>query len=354
MRACKTKKTGILHRKTNINNVPFVLNTLSLKNVMNRMPIQIRILIIIAVIAVLTGTMTILQHKDESGTLKIAFGAEFLTRPDGYDGLSRHYDLRFKSEPKQMIDGLMYKALANGSVDIINGFYTDGRITAYDLFCLQDDKNFFPPYYAAPLIRKETLKRYPHLEQLLNTLAGKISNETMRKLNFDVDDTGFRVEDVARGFLAKVDLVPLDARPRNGSAGSITVGSKEFTEQEILGEIIAILIECNSDIKVVRKLNLGGTIICFNALKAGDLDIYPEYTGTGLVNILKHDVISDPKKVYDIVSRQFESQYDMLWLKPLGFNNTYTLTMRAEHAKRLRIRSISDLVRYVNLNQSKD
>ena len=308
---------------------------------------QIRILIIIVVVAVLTGTMTIVQHKDESDTLKVAFGAEFLTRPDGYDGLSKHYKFRFKSEPKQMVDGLMYQALVNGSVDVINGFYTDGRIPAYKLFCLEDDRNFFPPYYAAPLIRKETLERYPELEEILNALAGKISNETMRNLNFEVDENGFRVEDVARGFLAKVDLVPLDAEPGGGSAGTITVGSKSFTEQEILGEIIAIMIEYNSNIKVVRKLNLGGTIICFNALKAGDLDIYPEYTGTGLVNILKMPVEPDPDRSYGIVKEEFEKKYDIVWLKPLGFNNTYTLTMRNAHAEKLGLKTISDLAAYV-------
>ena len=320
---------------------------------MNKIPMQMRILIIIVVVAVLTGTMTIVQHKDESGTLKVAFGAEFLTRPDGYDGLSKHYNFRFKSDPKQMVDGLMYQAIAKGSVDIINGFYTDGRIPAYNLFCLEDDKNFFPPYYAAPLIRKETLERNPELKELLNSLAGKISNETMRNLNFEVDESGFRVEDVARGFLAKTDLVPLNAEPGDGSAGTITVGSKEFTEQEILGEVIAIMIEYNSNIKVVRKLNLGGTIICFNALKAGDLDIYPEYTGTGLVNILNMPAEPDPDRSHGIVKEKFEKKYNMVWLEPLGFNNTYTLTMRSAHAEKLGLKTISDLADYVN-EQAKD
>jgi len=130
-------------------------------------------------------------------------------------------------------------------------------------------------------------------------------------------------------------------------AAEVTVGSKHFTEQEVLGEMLAALIECSSDIKVARKLNLGGTMICFNALKAGDLDLYAEYTGTGLVNILKRDVISDPDAAYQVVKQAFAEDHEMVWLKPFGFNNTYTLTMRRDHAARLGIKSISDLAEYV-------
>jgi glycine betaine/choline ABC-type transport system substrate-binding protein len=84
---------------------------------------------------------------------------------------------------------------------------------------------------------------------------------------------------------------------RRTKINTITVGSKHFTEQEILGEIISILIEENTDLKVVRRFNLGGTMICFNALKAGDIDLYAEYTGTGLVNILKQKAIKDPAEL---------------------------------------------------------
>ena len=311
------------------------------------MSTKARVKILIGILVVIAVLLAVTRHKSSSGGLRIAFGAEFLTRPDGYSGLSNHYGFRFASEPKQMLDGLMYKALTDGTVDVINAFSTDGRIPAYNLFCLKDDKNFFPPYYAAPLVRKKTLAHLPELENILNRLGGVFSNEVMQKLNFQVDEEGLKAGDVARKFLAEAELIEANAKPGDGSAGLITVGSKEFTEQEILGEIIAILIECNSNIKVVRKLNLGGTIICFNALKAGDLDIYAEYTGTGLVNILKADVQSDPKKTYDIVKKEFAKRYDLIWLKPLGFNNTYTLTMRKEHANRLGIKTTSDLADFV-------
>jgi len=127
---------------------------------------------------------------------------------------------------------------------------------------------------------------------------------------------------------------------------SVSIGSKHFTEQEILAEIMAVLIEENSDITVVRRFNLGGTMVCFNALKTGELDLYAEYTGTGLVNILKMKAVNDPDKVYRTVKDIFAEKYDLAWLKPFGFNNTYTLTMRKADAEASGIRKISDLIPY--------
>lgn len=126
----------------------------------------------------------------------------------------------------------------------------------------------------------------------------------------------------------------------------ITVGSKNFTEQKILGEIMAIMIEKNTDLKVNKRLNLGGTMVCFYALKKGDIDIYAEYTGTGLVNILERKTQKKAEKVYNIVKKEFKKKFNLIWLKPFGFNNTYTLTMRKKQAEELNIENISDLTEY--------
>jgi osmoprotectant transport system substrate-binding protein len=133
-----------------------------------------------------------------------------------------------------------------------------------------------------------------------------------------------------------------------GGTKSITIGAKHFTEQEVLGEIMAQLIEAKTDIAVVRKFNLGGTMVCFDALRTGDIDLYPEYTGTGLVNILKEKVVRDPDKVYQTVKSGFERRYKLVWLRPFGFNNTYTLTMRKKQAESLGATNISDLRHYRN------
>jgi osmoprotectant transport system permease protein len=306
-----------------------------------------KIIIILAVIIALCAYLIISRINFETTNLDIAFGAEFLTRPDGYEGLSEHYNFRFNSEPKQMVDGLLYKAVANGSVDVINGFSTDGRIPAYNLVSLKDDKNFFPPYYAAPLVRSQTLQQYPQLEKTLNLLTGKLSNRQMQQLNYQADEKGRKAADIAKDFLTTNGLIDPNQTKKQNHTATITVGSKEFSEQEILGQILVQLIEAKTNLKVNPMLNLGGTIICFNALKAGDIDLYPEYTGTGLVTILKQQVVTDPEKVYAIVKQKFKQQYNLIWLQPFGFNNTYTLTMRKKNSTKLNIKTISDLAQHV-------
>jgi len=307
-------------------------------------------LIIIAVVVFTIGVILFTARHFGTATqgLQPAFNAEFLTRPDGYQGLCEHYGFRFPIQPKQMADGLMYKALADGAVDVIDAFSTDGRIPAYNLLVLEDDKQFFPPYYGAPLVRQETLKKFPELEYILNQVAGRLSNKTMQKLNFEVDEHGRIAHDVAHEFLLSQGLIQGDFKLPDDFTDRVTIASKEFTEQEIIGELMAILIEANSKIKVIRKLNLGSTMIAFNALKAGDIDLYAEYTGTGLVTVLKRDVVSNPDETYRIVKEEFSKRYNLIWLKPFGFNNTYTLTMRKVHAKTLGIETISDLAAYSN------
>jgi osmoprotectant transport system substrate-binding protein len=178
-----------------------------------------------------------------------------------------------------------------------------------------------------------------------------MDNETMRQMNYEVDENRRMASDVAREFLVKEGLLEEGAEPGSGDAGTVVIGSKAFTEQEILGQMMAQLIECTTDVAVDRKLSLGGTMVCFTALKAGDLDLYAEYTGTGLVSILDGEVISDPQKAYDAVQTAFQQEYDMAWLKPFGFNNTYTLTMRKAQANELGIETISDLVEHLNAPQ---
>jgi osmoprotectant transport system substrate-binding protein len=127
------------------------------------------------------------------------------------------------------------------------------------------------------------------------------------------------------------------------TAKPIVIGSKPFTEGVLLSELAAQLIEGNTQLKVERKFNLGGTIVAFNALKNGDLDLYPEYTGTGLVAILKQPVVSDADKAYGIVQKEFNSQFKIKWLKPLGFNNTYAMAVPEELAAQNNLKNTSDL-----------
>ncbi|ADL08901.1 glycine betaine ABC transporter substrate-binding protein [Thermosediminibacter oceani] len=134
---------------------------------------------------------------------------------------------------------------------------------------------------------------------------------------------------------------------RGASGDTIVVGSKNFTEQIIVGNMVADLIEAHTDLKVVRKMNLGGTSVCFEALKRGGanngIDVYVEYTGTGLVNILGMEAITDPDKAYETVAKEFKDRWNIVWLEPLGFNNTFTLAVKEDFAREHKIETFSDL-----------
>ena len=153
------------------------------------------------------GVRTISDLRRHLGTIRPGFGPEFMNRPDGYPGLVEAYGLDFARAPREMDRNLLYQAVAQGSIDLAAGDSTDGRIVALDLVELEDDRRYFPPYEAVPLVRQETLRRHPALSRALNRLAGKIDARTMRRLNHEVD--GFRRDPatVAREFLRSLGLL---------------------------------------------------------------------------------------------------------------------------------------------------
>lgn len=154
----------------------------------------------------------------------------------------------------------------------------------------------------------------------------------------------------ASGFLALgvVQLAMPSTGPVRQSAstaptGVVTVGTKNFTEQLILGEIMAQWIERNTHLQVKRRANLAGTAVLHQALLTGDVDMYAEYTGTGLMSILKRPCPPDPKAAYEAVREGYERKYGVTWLKPLGFANTYALAVRQSDAERNGWKTVSDL-----------
>lgn len=147
------------------------------------------------------GIRKISDLKAHDRDLRGGFGPEFMNRPDGYPGLVRAYGLNFALPPREMDRNLLYRALGQGSLDVAAGDSTDGRITAFDLVQLDDDRRYFPPYQAVPLVRAEVLERFPQLKRVLNLLAGQINADTMRQMNGAVDQDGAKPEEVAHLFL---------------------------------------------------------------------------------------------------------------------------------------------------------
>jgi osmoprotectant transport system permease protein len=137
---------------------------------------------------------------------RAGFGQDFMSRADGYSGFSKAYGLKFAEPPREMDLSLTYIALASGKVDLIAGNSTEGRIAALDLFQLEDDRHYFPPYEAVYLVRKDSFERVPALREVLARLAHSISTEEMRQLNYEVDANKRGQAEVVRELLKRKGL----------------------------------------------------------------------------------------------------------------------------------------------------
>ncbi len=133
------------------------------------------------------GLQTLSQAAQYTPQWTLGVGYEFEQRPDGLPGLSSTYGLKFAGPPRTMDLGLLYRALNSHQVDMIAGNSTDGPIEAFGLTVLEDDKHYFPPYQAVPLVRDDALRRWPQMKTALDTLAGKITADDMRAMNEAVD-----------------------------------------------------------------------------------------------------------------------------------------------------------------------
>ena len=158
---------------------------------------------------------TISQVSQYAPRWRAGFGYEFMERSDGYKGLAAAYGLRFAEPPRIMDLGLLTRALKDHNVDLIAGNMTDGLIPTLDLAVLEDDKHYFPPYEAVPVIRKQTLAAHPEVQTALEELAGKISDQEMRQMNYAVDGQKRDVKEVVREFLRSKRLWSSATAPAN-------------------------------------------------------------------------------------------------------------------------------------------
>jgi len=151
---------------------------------------------------------TLSQAAEYAPHWRAGFGYEFMERADGYQGLAQTYGLHFAGKPRVMDLGLLARALHDHQIDIAAGNITDGLIPALDLFVLRDDRHYFPPYEAVPVVREQVLRQHPEVARALAALGGKISDEEMQQLNYAVDGQHRDVKTVAREFLQKKGLIP--------------------------------------------------------------------------------------------------------------------------------------------------
>jgi len=146
---------------------------------------------------------TISQAARYTPQWKPGFGYEFMERADGFKGLAATYNLRFAEQPRIMDLGLLNRALKDKQVDLIAGNTTDGLIPVFDFFVLEDDRHYFPPYEAVPIIRQQTLSLHPEVGNALSTLAGKISDQDVQQLNYAIDGRHRDIKQVVQEFLQR-------------------------------------------------------------------------------------------------------------------------------------------------------
>lgn len=158
------------------------------------------------------GITTLSDLKAHERDLRVALTHEFLNREDGFLGLARKYGFRFP-QLRGIEHGLAYQAVRSGQTDVVDAYTTDGKLLRYGLRVLRDDKRFFPPYDAAPLVRRDTLERYPELRGALRALAFAIDDATMRELNAQVEDRDGAFAAVATEFLRERGYLATERRP---------------------------------------------------------------------------------------------------------------------------------------------
>ncbi|MEZ4727877.1 MAG: glycine betaine ABC transporter substrate-binding protein [Caldilineaceae bacterium] len=285
--------------------------------------------------------------------LTLCVESEFFIRQDGLPGLQKLYGFAFREENILVMEpNETYNNLRQGSCDVAEGYATDGRIRAWGFTNLADPLAFFPFYNPAPVVREEILTAYPDLPELIGELWQHLDNETMITLNARVDLGGDgivsngdeeSIEDVAYNFLISKRLL---------KPAPIKVGSKEFNEQLLMGKMIVLLLR-DAGYEVEDHTGLGGSPVVRAALESGEIDLYPEYTGTATSlhhNLPVSALPADAMRTY-LLARSLDAPQDLVWLDPAPLNNTFTLMVRQEFADQ-GVTSLEELATYMNTNDA--
>ncbi len=303
------------------------------------------------------GVTTIEALADQvaraENALTICVESEFYGRADGLIGLEALYGFSFPAENILVMESdEVYTNLRAGNCAVAQGLATDGRIAAGGFRLLADTLAFFPFYQPAPVVRTELLQRYPEVAELLGSLMTLLDTPTITALNAQIDlgadgiagsGDEAAVGDVALGFLTDNGLI---------KPAPIRVGSKEFTEQLLLGQLMVLLLR-DAGFEVEDLTGLGGTAVIRQAVEAGEVDIYPEYTGTA--TSVHHDIPvtalpTTAERAY-VLAKSLDAPQGLTWLNMMNFNNTYTLMVRQDLID-VGVDSIEALATYMTANET--
>lgn len=295
---------------------------------------------------VLMGRWIVDEPVEEVGAqVKFAADHEFLIGENGLQAFQEEYGFEFDSV-YDLVIGFTHEALRATDVDVAMGYATDGKIKQLDLLHLEDDRDFFPAYHAAPVIRRDVLTDFPEIPEILNPISARLDTKAMVELNYRV---GIEDEDrhavavdwlLKEGFAEGPPPEPVDGPP-------VRVGSNEFSEHKILGSIVLAALEAEG-IPVEDHTQPAMFGLIREGIVNGDIDIYWECSGVKW-NVFFPDAeaVLDGEEAYRMVA-EYDLRHGLLWLDYAPFVHGYAILMRREHAEDLGIESVSDLAQWVS------
>ncbi len=297
----------------------------------------------------LIGAVVLVGCGGGSGQgIRLATPAEWTERADGLPNFQEHYGFQWPTGDLVIVElGLAYQAVGTGQAEAGIGDATEGRIAQFDLVVLEDDKLFFPAYNPAPVIRKETLDTYPELRGILKELSSLLTLEALTMMNFKVAVEGQQPEQVARDFLREQGLTGASPVRDPGKEVPVVVSGKTFAEALTLGYLTVYLLE-DRGFEVKDEVGLGETAVIRPALENGQIDMYWEYTGTGLFNVMNYtEAVTDPEECYRLIRDYDLENYGLVWLDYAPANNTFVLFISREVQEEYGWTKISELSAHI-------
>jgi osmoprotectant transport system permease protein len=270
-----------------------------------------------------TSLTDLATYVESNSDTKLCVDSEGGFREDVLPRVEEVYGLTF-TNTQQLGYELIPPAVKDGQCDVGIVYSTAGLIAKNDLTVLEDDKQAFGAYTPAPTIKTSNLAKYPTLQEDLQPLTDALDTETITELNARVDVDKEEAEAVAEDFLKTEGLI--EDAPTGSGKGAIIVGSKLDTEAQLLGLMMIKTLE-NKGYQVTNKIKTGNTDITRTALTNGDIDIYWEFTSSGL-NLVDQAPIGDPQEAYDKV-KELDAANGITWLASANMNDTYALAVRS-------------------------
>ena len=310
----------------------------------------IRVLAVAALTILFAFSMIGCGEEADYDQVEFALSSEFQQREDGLSNLEETYNVEWPSSDQVVIElGLSYQAVGEGEADVGHGDATEGRIAAFDLHVLEDDKGAYPAYNPAPVVRGEIMDEYPELEEEFREVSQRLDMETLQELNKEITVEDRQPEDVAEEWLLDEGLIDDEAPEVDPDKEDtpIVVSGKTFPEALFFGSLTAQYLE-DLGYDVVDETGLGETAVIRPAIESAEIDVYWEYTGTGLFNVMEHDeVVSDEDECWELIRAWDRENNNLVWLDYAPANNTFVIFTNQQRYEEHGWETISDMVEYV-------